>query len=151
MVWAEEEVVIARPCATVFDVLTDLPQMPAWRRTLLEAVWGDDGSAGVGRSMHAVTKVAGRRFVWSCEVTDWEPPAVFGYVARGVGGNRQEVDVTFRLTSEGDGCRVRMAGGAELPGRVAGLASPVLVRLLLRENRIALQRLKLLVERSTAP
>ena len=146
MVWAEEEVVIQRPCAVVFDFVSDVPRMPRWRSTLLEADWGDDGPSRVGRQIHAVTKVAGRRFVWDCTVTEWDPPSVFGYDARGVGSNRQEVNVTFRFAPAADGCRLTMGGGAELPRRIAGLAAPVVVRLVLRENRIALQRLKSLLE-----
>ena len=104
VVWAEERIRIARPCAAVFEYLTDVPRMPAWRSTLLEADWGDEGPTRVGRPIRALTKVAGRRFAWDCEVTEWDPPRLFGYIARGVGENRQEVTVSFRLHPAEDGC-----------------------------------------------
>lgn len=151
MVWAEESLVIGRSCDVVFALVSDVPRMPAWRSTVLAAAWRDEGPPRVGRPMRAVTKVAGRRFAWACEVTEWDPPRLFGYTARGVGGNRQEVSAIFRLDPVAGGCRLRMAGGGELPGRVAGLAAPVLVRMLLRENRAALGRLKLLAEEPAGP
>ena len=146
MVWAQEEVVIGRSCTDLFEFVSDVPRMPMWRATLLEATWGDGGPSRVGRAIHAVTKVAGRRFTWACEVTEWDPPNLFGYVARGVGNNHQEVSVAFQLAPAPGGCRLQMRGEAELPRMIAGLAGPVFLRLLLRENRIALHRLKSLVE-----
>ena len=148
MVWAEEAITVASPCEVVFALVTDVPRMPAWRSTLVEAAWDDEGPSQIGRRMRAVTRVAGRRFAWSCEVTEWDPPWAFGYVASGVGDNHHEVSVRFDLEPIPSGCRLTMAGGGKLPGRIAGIAAPLFVRLFMRENRMALKRLKTLAKGS---
>ena len=148
MVWAEEQIVIARPCEMIFALVSDVPRMPSWRSTLVNAAWDDEGPAELGRRFRAVTRVAGRRFAWSCEVTEWDPPRAFGYIARGTEGNRHEVAVRFGLEPVANVCRLTMAGGGELPGRIAGVAAPVFVRLIMHENRTALKKLKTLAEKS---
>jgi uncharacterized membrane protein len=150
MVWAEESITIACSREALFALVSDMPQMPRWRATLLEARWEDAGPTRVGRPLRAVTKVAGRRFDWRCEITEWDPPRMFGYIAKGVGGDTQQVQVRFRIEPVGDASRLTMAGGGELPGSIAGIAAPVFVRMIRRENRKALHELRSLAEEGEA-
>ena len=144
MVHAEEALTIARPCAEVFAAVTDLAAMPSWRSNVASAAWSAAGP-GVGPDrIMAVTQLLGVRLEWACEVTAWDPPTSFGYIAR----NRQQVvEVEFRCADDPAGCRLTMIGGGDVPGgRIGAVAAPLYVKALLRENRKSLRTLKALLE-----
>jgi uncharacterized membrane protein len=144
MVHAEETTTIARPCAEVFAAVTDLDAMPAWRANVASAQWVGEPGAGADK-IRAVTQLLGVRLEWSCEVTTWEPPSRFGYIAR----NRQQaVEVEFRCDADPAGCQLTMVGGGDVPGgRIGSVAAPLYVKALLRENRKSLRTLKAMLER----
>lgn len=144
MVYAEETVIIEAPCEQVFAAVTDLAGMPAWRANLVSAQW-NDGAPGTGTNrIRATTQLLGVRFEWECDVTGFEPPERFAYVAR---NGSQQVSVEFRCEPVAQGCRLAMAGSGEVPGgRIGAVAAPLYVKALLRENRKSLRTLKARLE-----
>jgi uncharacterized protein YndB with AHSA1/START domain len=145
MVHAEETIFIDRAPAAVFAAVSDPGVMPLWRSNLAEVAWVDGAAPGVGHAnLRAVTRVMGMRFEWTCDVTAWDPPAHFAYVAR---NGRYTVDVAFTCAPEDHGTLLTMRGGGEIPGgRVGGLAAPLFVQQLQRDNRKSLHALKQLLE-----
>ena len=145
MVHAEETLTIARPWNEVFAAVTDLAAMPRWRSNVTVAEWTSEEPGRGPNRIRAVTQLLGVRLEWECDVTAWEPPNRFGYVAR----NRQQVvEVEFLLADDPAGCRLTMVGGGEVPGgRVGAVAAPLYVKALLRENRKSLRTFYALLER----
>lgn len=145
MVHAEETLTIARPRAEVFAAVTDLASMPLWRSNVASAEWTSEGPGEGPDRIRAVTQLLGVRLEWACDVTAWDPPARFGYVAR----NRQQVvEVQFLCSDDPAGCRLTMLGDGDVPGgRIGAVAAPLYVMALLRENRKSLRALKTLLEK----
>ena len=146
MVHAEETIAIARSPQDVFAILTDLTLMPAWRSNVVEATWVETSGPGAGPGrMKAVTHLLGVRPEWTCDVTTWEPPHRFGYVAR---SGQQCVEAEFRCDADAACTRLTMVGGGDVPrGRIGAVAAPLYVRARVRENRKSLRAFKTLVER----
>ena len=145
MVHAEESIQISSPPADVFAAVSDPAVMPLWRANLAEVSWVDGATPGVGQAnLRAITRVMGMRFEWTCDVTAFQPPTRFAYVAR---NGRYTVDVAFTCAPTEIGTLLTMRGGGDIPGgRVGGVAAPMFVRQLQRDNRKSLAALKHLLE-----
>jgi hypothetical protein len=111
-------VVVPRPAGRVFALLCDLASAPAYRPDLarIQVVTPHPRAFGHGtRWLETHTPRAGPfrlRATTRCEVVECSPPEVLA-IARSEG--RRRSTVTFRLWSEGPGCRVEMKTLVEGP------------------------------------
>ena len=92
---------------------------------------------GLGTRMPATTRVFGRRWRWTIEVTAFEPPRRLSYRTSGL----TTIDVTYALEPlDGGGTRFTFVGSSG--SRLAVLAKPTLDR----EARTALANLEAILD-----
>ena len=123
----EQRIMIERPVSVVWDYVTDLPATPEWRTTVREVT--APSTLAVGQPFSATTRVLGRNWSWTLEVTACEPSTRFAYT---VIGGIAPLSVEYRLADADGGCDFTMVaamGAAGLGARVlSGIAGPVLRR-----------------------
>lgn len=143
----EFAVVIRRPVEEVFAYVTDLPRTGEWRTTVLEVgALERQGSSAVGARFRSVTRVAGRRWNWLLEVTQWEPPQVFAYTV--VEGSAPMV-VEYRLEQHLDGALFTMVASlGAIDGAFWRLVVPAISWGMQREVRQHLRNLQRVMEDS---
>jgi len=72
----EESVFIARPPEEVFEYLAKAENLPEWDSSILECEQVGAGPVEVGTRWRGVSKILGRRFDWTVEVTEMEEPTL---------------------------------------------------------------------------
>jgi len=70
----EESVFVAQPPEMVFDYLTKAENLPVWDASIVEAEQIGSEPVGVGTRSRGISKILGRRFEWTTEVTEFESP-----------------------------------------------------------------------------
>jgi hypothetical protein len=122
----------------VWAFVSDLRSTPRWRTTV-EAV---DAPADVslGTKMAATTKVFGKRWRWTIEVTAYEPPRRLAYRTSGL----TTIDVAYAIDPVPDsGSRFTFTGAS------ASKLAPLARRTLDREARKALANLRAILDGSS--
>ena len=145
----EESVFIARSPQEVFDYLTVVENLPVWDSSIMQAEQPDAGPVGVGTRWRGVSKILGRRFEWTTEVTDLQPPTRIS--SRAVEGKPQ-FTVTNTLQPENGGTRFTYRVDAEsgLGGVFGRLADPIVEKAQRRTVRANLDTLAELLTHSDA-
>jgi uncharacterized protein YndB with AHSA1/START domain len=69
---------INRPPQEVFDFATNPANSAQWQNGTESAQWSSEGPVGVGSIVHSVGRMLGREFVMDIEITQWNPPNVWG-------------------------------------------------------------------------
>ena len=69
---------IKRPLQVVFDFITDPANSAQWQSGTESAKWSSEGPVGVGSTVHSVGRLLGREFAVDSEITEWNPPNVWG-------------------------------------------------------------------------
>jgi carbon monoxide dehydrogenase subunit G len=69
---------INRPVKEVFDFMTDPANNAKWQSGTESAKLISEGPLGVGSSVRTVGKLMGREFASDNEITQWDPPNVWG-------------------------------------------------------------------------
>jgi carbon monoxide dehydrogenase subunit G len=69
---------INRPPQEVFDFMTNPANSSKWQNGTESARWVSEGPVGVGSISHTVGKLLGRKFESDAEVSQWNPPTVWG-------------------------------------------------------------------------
>ena len=148
MIGVEESVRINRPVEEVFSFTSKAENFPKWAATVVEVhregAPKGGGSVREGERFTLVQQALGRRFEAPFEVIAYEPDR--RYAHRGTEGH--PVSVTMIFTYEplsSDGTRFTPRIEAE-PGGFFGLVGPVLERVIRRQMRSNLERLKELLE-----
>jgi uncharacterized protein YndB with AHSA1/START domain len=70
---------IDRPPQEVFDFATNPANFPKWQSGAVSADWTSEGPVGVGSTMHSVSRLLGRELESDAEITQWDPPNLFGW------------------------------------------------------------------------
>ncbi len=91
----EESVVIARPPQEVFDFLSKFENIAVYDSSVTASEQIGDGPLGVGTRGRGTSKIMGRQFDWTVEITEFDPPRRM--VSRSVEG---KLDFTVTLTLE---------------------------------------------------
>lgn len=145
----EESVFIASSPQEVFDYLDAVENLPVWDSSIMEAEQLDSGPVRVGTRWRGVSKILGRRFEWTTEVTDCEAPTRLS--SRAVEG-KLRFTVTNTLRSENGGTRFSYRVDAEsgLGGVFGRLADPIVEKAQRRTVRANLDTLAELLTHSDA-
>ncbi len=136
----EENIHIAKPAQEVFDYLAD-PESPAkWDSSVLEYEQLGDGPLGVGTRTRGRSKVLGRKFDWTAEVVEFEPPRRI--VSRSV-ESPFDFTLTLTLQPEGDGTRFtwRVDSASGLGGIFGKITDPLVQKAHARAMRANLETL----------
>jgi uncharacterized protein YndB with AHSA1/START domain len=153
VIGVEESVRISRPIEEVFSFTSKAENFPKWAATVVEVHregapggggGGGGGSVREGERFTLVQQALGRRFEAPFEVIAYEPDR--RYAHRGT--EEHPVPVTMIFTYEplsSDGTRFTPRIEAE-PGGFFGLVGPALERVIRRQMRSNLERLKDLLE-----
>lgn len=70
----EETVFIARPPEVVFDYLSNADNLAVWGSSVVQAEQVGTNPVGVGTRSRGTSKILGRRFEWTTEVIEFDPP-----------------------------------------------------------------------------
>jgi carbon monoxide dehydrogenase subunit G len=136
----EETVVIARPPQEVFDFLSKFENIAVYDSSVTASEQIGDGTLGVGSRGRGTSKIMGRQFDWTAEITEFDPPRRM--VSRSVEG---KLDFTITLTLEpaDGGTRLTQRIDAEsgLGGVFGKLADSLVVRAQGRTVRANLETL----------
>lgn len=136
----EENVSIGRPPEEVFDYLNTAENLPVWDSSVLEAEQLDSEPLAVGTRWRGASKILGRRFEWTTEVTELEPPTRL--VSRAVAG-KLSFTVTNTLRPENGGTRFtyRVDAATGLGGIFGRLSDPIVEKAQRRTVRANLDTL----------
>ena len=123
------------PPSEVWAFVSDLAATPRWRTTV-ERV-DPPPEVAMGTQMPATTRVFGKRWRWTIEITALDPPRRLAYRTTGLA----TIDVEYLLEPTGDGgTRFRFTGSS--PSKLAVIAR----RTLDREARKALSNLRTILD-----
>ena len=136
----EESVFIARPPEEVFDYLVEADNLPVWDSSIVHAEQVDADPVGVGTKWRGTSKILGRRFDWTTEVTEFERPRRTS--SHSVEGKLQ-FSVTTLLEPVEGGTRYtyRVEAASGLGGVFGRLADPIVERAQARTVRANLETL----------
>jgi uncharacterized membrane protein len=141
MISIEESIVINRPVAEVFALLSDFGNNPTWSSAFLEAKKTSEGPIGVGTTWQGVGKFLGKRIEVEIEETEYEPNRKSTQKSKSPFPVHQQM--TFE--SENGATRVNVRLEAE-PGGFFKLAEPVFKTMAKRGIETDLANLKDLME-----
>ena len=143
MVRVEESVTINRPIEEVFAYASNIERQPEWVAPLSESRKTTSGPTRVGTTYQQVAKFLGRRIEMECEITAYEPPAVYAFRAK---NGPMNMEMRFTLTSEGaQTTRVTQVVEGE-SGGVFKLADPIMARTMKKQFAADLETLKTSLE-----
>lgn len=136
----EESVVIARPPQEVFDFLSRFDNIALYDSSVTTSEQVGAGPVAEGTRGRGTSKVMGRRFDWTVEVAEFDPPRRM--VSRSVEG-KLNFTVTFTLEPADAGTRVTQRIDAEsgLGGIFGKIADPLVERAQGRTVRANLETL----------
>jgi uncharacterized protein YndB with AHSA1/START domain len=145
----EETVFISRTPEEVFDYVSTAQNLPVWDSSILEAEQIDSGQVRVGTRWRGVSKILGRRFEWTTEMVELDPPTTT--VSRAVEG-KLNFTVTNTYQPEAGGTRFTYKVEAESGlGNIFGrLADPMVEKAQRRTVRANLDTLAELLTNSDA-
>jgi carbon monoxide dehydrogenase subunit G len=123
----EESVLISRPCQEVFDFFNETSNIPVWDSSVIQAEQLGDGPVKLGTRFTGTSKIMGRRFDWTTENIEFEPPSKT--VIRSVEGP-MDFTISYILEPEGNGTRLtyRIDAGSGLGGVFGKLADSFVQR-----------------------
>jgi carbon monoxide dehydrogenase subunit G len=136
----EETVYIARPPQEVFNFLSESENIPVWDSSVVHAEKIGTGPVGLGTRSRGSSKIVGRKFDWTTEVTEFQPSSRF--VSKSVEG-KMDFTVSTALVPEGDGTRLtyRIDAASGLGGVFGKLADRFVEKAQARTVRANLETL----------
>jgi carbon monoxide dehydrogenase subunit G len=126
----DESIVIPASPERVFAYLEDPANLPSYQATILRAE--SDGPTAVGTRIRGTSKILGRTFDWTMEVTEHESPARFAL--KSVEG-KISFTSAYTLAPEGAGTRVnyRLDADPGLGGVFGRIADPLVNKVYSRQ------------------
>ncbi len=145
----EESVLIARSPEEVFDYVSTAQNVPVWDSSIMEAEQVDSGPLRVGSRWRGVSKILGRRFEWTTELVEFDPPE--RTLSRAVEG-KLHFTVTNTFQPEAGGTRFTYKVDAEsgLGGIFGRVADPIVEKAQRRTVRANLDTLAELLAETPA-
>jgi uncharacterized membrane protein len=136
------EVEVGRPPADVYAFLADPSNLPRWQDEVHEVRGATGKPLGSGASFTEVRSFMGKQIESTLEVAAAEPEHEFSL--RSLSGPVR-FSLRHLLERSAVGTRVRLEGEAD-PGKLFGLAGPLLRKAAERRTRSDLERLKRVLE-----
>lgn len=136
----DESIVIQASPERVFDYITDPANLAAFQGSVVRAELEGDGPARVGSRIKGASKILGRTFDWTMEVTEHDRPR--RSALKSVEG-KINFSGAYTLTPEGDGTRLNYHLDADqgLGGVFGRLADPLVNKAYSRQIRADLETL----------
>lgn len=140
----EESVVIVRPPEEVFDYLAKAENLPVWESSIVDAEQLGNDPVGVGTRWRGTSKILGRRFQWTAEITEFDRPvrqssrSIEGKLSFSVSNVLEPVEGGTRYT-------YRIDAEAGLGGVFGRLADPIVAKAQSRTVRASLDNLAALL------
>jgi carbon monoxide dehydrogenase subunit G len=138
-------VLINRSQQDVFDFLSDPAIKHKWMPMLESAAWTSSGEPGVGSTVGAMMKMAGKETEMQLEINQWDVPNRYGYKILTVMFPLKAMAHSFRLEPEGGGTRVSQVGEFEMVS-ILRFAAGWMRKMATRMNQNELNTLKQLLE-----
>lgn len=104
---------INRPQQEVFDFMTNPANFAQWQNGTKSAKWASEGSVGVGSIFHSVGEMMGRETKMDLEITQWDPPQVWGI--KGASGP-MKFEAISKFESKDGGTQVTQTFEGEVGG-----------------------------------
>jgi uncharacterized protein YndB with AHSA1/START domain len=143
MLRIEDSVVIDKPPAEVFAVLTDPSRLAEWQKGTVDVRREKEGPLSVGERFKEVHAAMGRKLESTVEVAEYDAPRAF---ALKILDGPVPLDGSWRLESDGNGStRLQFVGEGEMKGPMR-FGGPLVRRAFARQFRAHHARLKKLVE-----
>jgi uncharacterized protein YndB with AHSA1/START domain len=133
---------INRPPQEVFDFITDPATHAQWQSGTESAKWATEGPVGVGSIMHSVGRLLGREMVMDAEITQWNPPNLYGAKAK---SGPLKVEATNKLEAKDGGTLLVQSYQGEAGGFFK-LAEGLAVKQVQKQAETDGHALKLLLE-----
>jgi uncharacterized membrane protein len=145
----EESTHISRTPEEVFDFLSLPENLPLWDASIVQVEQIDPGPLASGTRWRGATKVMGRRFDWTTEITELESP--HRMASRSIEG-RLTFSVLYTLERERGGTLLtyRVEAESGLGGAFGRFADPLVQSTQARSVRAGLERLTTLLGSATA-
>jgi uncharacterized protein YndB with AHSA1/START domain len=106
-------VFINRSQQDVFDFLSNPAIKHKWMPMLESAAWTSSGEPGVGSTVRAIMKTAGKETEMPIEITQWDVPNRYGYKMLNVPFPMKAMAHSFKLEPEDGGTRLTQVGEFE--------------------------------------
>lgn len=136
----EQSVFIAQPPAVVFDYLSKAENLPVWDSSIVQAEQVGAEPVALGTRAQGTSKILGRPFQWTTEVTEFDPPRRATF--RSVEGKLAfTVTNTLEPADGGTQHTYRVEAESGLGGIFGRLADPIVERAQARTVRANLDTL----------
>ncbi len=146
MTRAELSIYIERDPAEVFAFVAEPANNPKWRSYVVESRWLDDGPMRPGRRGYQTSRILGRKMSVEAVIVEWDPPH---YVLWQAVQGSATVRSWVRVVPQGTGCLVSGGAEGELNNPVMRLLTPLAARMMVRDARSSLVKLKAALESHT--
>jgi carbon monoxide dehydrogenase subunit G len=133
---------INRPIKEVFDFMTDPANSTKWQSGTVSAKLVSEGPIGAGSIVRTVGKMMGREFASDNEITQWDPPSVWGIKSS---SGPIKFEGTNKFESKDGGTLVTQSFQGEVGGFFK-LAEGMAVKQIQKQVEADGQRLKKLLE-----
>ena len=104
---------INRPLQEVFDFMTNPVNFAQWQSGTKSAKWASEDPVGVGSILHSIGEMMGREMKMNLEITQWDPPNVWG--VKGAGGPMKFEGIS-KFESKDGGTQVTQTFEGEVGG-----------------------------------
>jgi carbon monoxide dehydrogenase subunit G len=138
-------VYINRSQQDVFKFLSNPAIKHKWMPMLESAAWTSSGEPGVGSTVRATMKMAGKATEMQLEITQWDEPNRYGYKILTVSFPMKAMAHSFKLEPEDGGTRVSQVGVFEMVS-ILRFAAGLMGKFAAKLNGSELNTLKQLLE-----
>jgi hypothetical protein len=143
---AELSTFIDRPSDEVFGFVAEPSNNPRWRSYVESSGWLDDGPMRPGRRGYQTSRILGRRMTVEAVIVEWDPPRHVTWEAVQGGAT---VRSWVHVEPHGTGSIVSGGAEGELNGVIGRLLTPIAVRMMVRQARTSMIKLKAALESRT--
>src|SRR5215218_2698511 len=139
MARAELSMYIERSPDDVFGFVSEPVNNPRWRSYVIDSGWLDDAPMRPGRRGYQTSRILGRKTTVEAVITEWDPPRYVCWQAIQGGAT---VRSWVRVEAQGTGSIVSGGADGQLNGIAGKVLTPLAVRLMVRQARSSLAKLK---------
>jgi uncharacterized protein YndB with AHSA1/START domain len=140
-------VCINRSPQDIFDFLSKPENFQQWMPNMQSAAWTSSGEPGIGSTVRAMMKMAGKEMELLVKITRWDPPNRWDFKILNPVFPLKVMEHVHRLQPEDGGTRVTLDGEYEVVSRLR-MAAGLMGKMAARMNGRELNKAKQLLEAS---